>query len=79
MDGSLRYDSRLKVLGTDAAYVAIPPRLIVEHFNVVRYVSRGYFSVLVNPLLDPFFLQAAEEGFSDGVVPAVSAPRSSAY
>jgi len=40
--------------------MAMPPRLVVEHVDVVRYVNRGCFSVLVNPLLDPFFLQTAE-------------------
>jgi hypothetical protein len=44
--------------------VAGPPRLTVEHVDVINCVSRDYSSVLVDPPVDPLLLQAAEEGDS---------------
>jgi hypothetical protein len=45
---------------------------IVESFNVVRYVVSRQRPVLVDTFLDPFLLQAAEEGLCDGIVPAIA-------
>jgi hypothetical protein len=39
--------------------VAGPPRLTVEHVDVINCVSRDYSSVLVDPLVDPLLLQGS--------------------
>ena len=53
---------RFKRLGADTD-VTVTIRRIVERFNVIRYNGRRALSVLVDLLLDPFLLQAAEQGF----------------
>ena len=63
---------RLELLGTYAAQMAMATRAIVEAVDVVGQVSDRELSVLVDLLLDAFLLQAAEEGFGDGVVPAIA-------
>jgi hypothetical protein len=47
---------------------------IVEGIDVGGDVGDRQVSDLVDLLLDPLFLQAAEEGLGDGVVPAVALP-----
>jgi hypothetical protein len=51
--------------------MTLPAYPIVERLNVVGNVYIGELSVLVDPLLDSFLLQAAEEGFSDRIIPTV--------
>lgn len=51
----------LEVLGADTAEVAVSPWVIVERFDVSRYVSLCELSIPVDLLLDTFFLQAAEK------------------
>src|SRR5882672_5630863 len=48
------------------------PRSIVERFDVLRDVSLCDLSVPVDSLLDALLLQAAEERFRNGIVPAVA-------
>ena len=50
----------------------MPPRSIVERINVIRNVSNSELTILVDLFLDTFFLQAAEEGLGNGIVPAVA-------
>src|SRR5262245_38373327 len=45
--------------------------LIVEAIDVVGDVLHRQIAILVDLLLDPFLLEATEEGLRDGVVPAV--------
>jgi len=59
---------------TDASYVAMASRAIVEGFNVVGHICFRQVSCFVDPLLDPLLLQARKEGFSDRIVPAVTSP-----
>lgn len=58
---------------TDASQVAMASDRIVERSDVIGHVRSCQLSVLVDPPFDPLFLQARKEGFSDCVVPAVSA------
>jgi hypothetical protein len=46
---------------TDATEVTVAPRPIVERFDVFRDIGVCSFAILVDSLLDEFFLQAAEE------------------
>jgi hypothetical protein len=50
----------------------VTPRSIVERFDVVRDIGPRDLSVLVDSLLDPFLLQAAEERLCNRIVPAVA-------
>jgi hypothetical protein len=52
--------------------VTVTPLAIVERIDVFRNVRSREISILVNLLLDTFFLQAAEEGLRYHVVPAVT-------
>ena len=63
---------RLELLWADAAQMAVATRSIVESVNVVGDIGLCQFSVPVDLLLDSLFLQAAEEGLDDGIVPAVA-------
>ena len=45
---------------------------IVERLDVISDIVSGQLAGLVDFLLDPLFLQATEEGFDHGVVPAIS-------
>lgn len=45
---------------------------IVEYLDVLGDRVTGDRAVLVDFLLDVLFLQAAEEGLSDGIVPTVA-------
>ena len=47
---------------------------IVEHLDVIMDIGMGDVARFIDSLLDPFFLQAAEEGFRHRVIPAVPAP-----
>lgn len=51
----------LKVLGNDATHVTVAPCPIVERFDVFRDIGVRNLAILVDSLLDAFFLQAAEE------------------
>jgi hypothetical protein len=52
----------------------VAPRSIVEGIDVIRHVGDRQVPVSVDLFLDPLFLQAAEKGFGDGIVPAVGFP-----
>ena len=62
----------LELFRTQPAQVAVASRAIVEDVDVVGDVRAGQRAVLVDLLLDPFLLEAAEERFRDGIVPAVA-------
>ncbi len=65
--------SDLKLIWADAAKMAVTTGSIVEGFDVVSDVRVRKIAVLVDVLLDPFLLQASEEGFGD----RIDAPMSS--
>jgi len=64
-------NSDLKLIRADAAEMAVTTGAIVKGFDVVSDVLVRNIAILVDVLLDPFLLQASEEGFGDGIVPAV--------
>jgi hypothetical protein len=64
--------SRFKLLGTDTTEMTVATRRIVEPIDVVAHLVQGQRSVLVDLLLDPFLLQAAEERLRDGIVPTIA-------
>ncbi len=45
---------------------------LVERIDVVGHILSCRLSVVVDPLLDPLFLQTRKGGFSNRVVPSVS-------
>ncbi len=61
-----------KCLWTDPAEMAVSAGAIVKHFDVVEDMGPGHITGLVYPPLDAFLFQTAEEGFGNGVIPAVS-------
>ena len=65
---------RLELDGTDATEMTVSTDRIVEAFDVLGHVHGSRLAVRVDAFLDPLLLQASEEGFSDGIVPAVRAP-----
>lgn len=65
---------RLELDGTDATEMAVSTDRIVEAFGVLGHVQGSRLAVRVDTLLDPLLLQTSEEGFSDGIVPAVRPP-----
>lgn len=67
-----RLVSRFELLWTQAAEMIVTTRSIVEVIDVLGHVGDRQVAVLVNRLLDSLFLQAAEEGLDDGIVPAVA-------
>jgi hypothetical protein len=69
-----RFVGRFELLRTEPSEVAVTSRSVVEGIEVVGHIGDRKLSVLVDLLLDSFFLQAAEEGLGDGVVPAVALP-----
>jgi hypothetical protein len=71
---SIRLVSCFELLRTESAKMTVAPRSIVEGIDVVGYVGDRQFPVPVDLFLDPLFLQAAEKGLGDGIVPAVGFP-----
>jgi len=63
-----------KSLWADAADVAVPPGSIVERLDVRGDIFGRRVAIMVDVLLDPFLLQAAEEGLCHRVIPAVASP-----
>jgi hypothetical protein len=47
-------------------------RSIVKRVDVITDIGERQFTILVDLLLDALFLQAAEEGLRDGIVPTVA-------
>lgn len=64
----------LELDGTDATEMAVSTDRIVEAFDVLGHVQGSRLAVRVDALLNPLLLQTSEEGFSDGIVPAVRPP-----
>lgn len=56
------------------AQMAMAPCPIVEDFDVIEDVGTGQVAGFVDALANAFLFQAAEEGLSHGIVPAVAAP-----
>src|SRR5512146_2125878 len=46
---------------------------IVEDLDVIEYISAGKISCFIDAFADTFFFQATEEGFSDCIIPTISA------
>ena len=67
---SARLASRFELLGTQSAEMAVTARSIVEGIDVLRHVGDRELPVLIDLFLDSLFLQAAEEGLDDGIVPS---------
>ncbi len=53
--------------------MAVPAGTIVEHLDVVEDVGTGQVTCFIDTFLDALFLQAAEEGLSYSIIPAVAA------
>jgi len=64
--------SRLELLWIESSEMAMSSAAIVEGLDVIGHIGDRQFAILVDPLLDPFFLQAAEERFGNGVIPAIA-------
>ena len=67
---STRPVSSFEVLPTQASEMTVTARLIVEGSDVRGQIGRRQISVLLDLFLDPFFLQATEQGLGDRVVSA---------
>ena len=63
-----------KRLGTDAAKMRMAAGSVVEDLDIVKNVGSGEVPGFVDAFSDALLLQAAEEGFRDGVVPAIGTP-----
>ena len=61
-------------LRTEATKIAATSYSIVERFDVATKIRACDLPLLVNPLLDTLLLQATEEEFGDGIVPAIASP-----
>ena len=51
--------------------MAVSAVSIVEDFNVIEDIGARQFTGFVDAFFDAFFLQAAKERLSNGVIPAV--------
>jgi hypothetical protein len=63
----VHFEALSKGLWTDLAEVTVSTCLIVEHFDVIEYVSSCQVSGFVDPFLDTLLFQAAEEIFSNSI------------
>jgi hypothetical protein len=72
---SARLVRRFALLGTQRAEMTVPAGAIVERIDVVGQLGDRQLSVLVDLLLDPFLLEAAEEGLRDGIDAPMSSRR----
>lgn len=68
---SPRLVSRFELLGAHAAEMTMATRAIVERLDIVGHVSDRKCPGLIDLLLDPLLLQAAEELLGHGIVPAI--------
>ena len=50
----------------------MPASLIVEHLDEIEDFGARRVAGLLDPLFDAFFVEAAEEGLDDGIIPAVA-------
>ena len=66
--------SGFELIRAQPAEMTVASRSIIEGVDVVSDVGGGQLAVLVDLFLNAFFLQAAEEGFGNGVVPAITFP-----
>ena len=64
----------LEFFGAYASEMAVAPRSIIEGINVVGHILRCQLAILIDLLLNPLLLQAAEEGLRDRIIPAVALP-----
>jgi hypothetical protein len=63
-----------KPVRTDTTKITVPAYGIVEVIDIFRQIEHGAISVSVDALFDTLLLQAAEEGFSNSIIPTVSSP-----
>ena len=54
--------------------MAVATGPIVEHLDVVEDIRFGKIAGFIDPFLNSFLFQAAEEGLGDSVIPAVATP-----
>ena len=54
--------------------MTVSTRSIIEHLDVIEDLGAGNVARCIDPFFDPFFLQAAEEGFRHRVIPTVPTP-----
>ena len=52
----------------------MPPLAIVEHLDIVEHITVRLVTRSIDFSTNTLFLQAAEEGLGNGVVPAVATP-----
>src|SRR5262245_45266523 len=71
---SARFLSSLELLWAYAAQMAVAARTIVEPIDIVSDILPRQIARLVDLLLNPLLLQAADERLRDGIVPAVAFP-----
>ena len=71
---SIKPVSCFELLRTESTEMTVAPRSIVEGIDVVSHVGDRQLPVPIDLFLDPLFLQAAEKGLGDGIVPAVGFP-----
>ncbi len=45
---------------------------VIKHLDVVEHIRLGQVTGFVDPFADPFFFQAAEEGFRHRIIPAIA-------
>jgi hypothetical protein len=64
---SARFVNRLELKWTQPTEMTVATRPIVEGTDVVGHVGDRQLAVFVDLLLDPLFLEAAEERFGDRV------------
>lgn len=60
-----------EVIRADATDVAVMTPWIVERIDVVGNVDGRHVPGIVDPLLDPFLLEAREEGLGNCIIPAI--------
>lgn len=63
---------RLKFFRTSSAEVTVPASRIVEPIDVIRDIESRRLASCVDSFLDPFLLEAAEEGLDDCVILAIA-------
>jgi hypothetical protein len=58
----------------NATEMTVTTRRFIQAVDVVGHIHGREPAIRIDSLFDPLLLQAAEEGFSDSIVPAISSP-----
>jgi hypothetical protein len=67
-----RFNLGFELFWTNTTNMTVPARSIVEDVDVIRNIFLCKSATFVDVLLDTLLFQTSEEGFGDGVVPAVA-------